>query len=104
MDEALQLAQMAKARSPESASVADTLGWVLSKKGLNASAVEEFKSAVARQPTNATFHYHLGMAYVKNADYRLGRDALETALKLGPDAAQAAQVRAVLATLSNTGT
>lgn len=103
MDEALQLAQMAKARSPESASVADTLGWVYLKKGLNAFAVEEFKSAVAIQPTNATYHYHLGMAYIKGADTRLGRQALQTALKLGPDAAQAAEARAMLATLPNTG-
>jgi tetratricopeptide (TPR) repeat protein len=71
LDEALQLATMAAAKSPQSAEYYDTLGWVYLKKGLNSPAVEQMKKAVAMdeasakangiQP-NTTYRQRLGMA------------------------------------------
>jgi tetratricopeptide (TPR) repeat protein len=84
LDQALQLAQSAKQRMPESADIDDTLGWVYYKKGLASLAVEPLESAIKRAPDNATILYHLGLTYASLGEKAKARDALERALKLDP--------------------
>ena len=47
LDRALDLAQDAKAALPDTATVADTLGWVLYKRGIPSAAISYLKEAVA---------------------------------------------------------
>ena len=62
--------------------VDDTLGWIYYKKGLNTQAIRALEASVQRQPMNASYHYHLGLAYINNKDTEKARKALEQALSL----------------------
>jgi len=97
LDTALQLAQTAKAVLPENAKVANTLGFVYYKKGLFPQAVTAFKESVDRSPADASKRYYLGLAYIKSNQPEEARRALEEALKLNPQFAQAADARQALA-------
>ena len=100
IDEALQLAQAAKSRLPDSGDVADTLGWLYFKKGLAARAIEELKPAVERNPANAGYRYHLGFVYAESGYLALAQETLQAAVKLNPKAPEAAEAQKVLARLA----
>jgi tetratricopeptide (TPR) repeat protein len=85
LDEALDLAQRATEQIPDYAEAWDTLGWVYIRKQLPLLAIAPFEKAVGRDPANATFHYHLGMALAGAGDEDKSRESLQTALKLQPD-------------------
>jgi tetratricopeptide (TPR) repeat protein len=99
LDEALRLAQTAKAALPESPFVTDTLGWIYYKKGLLPQAVTALKESVEKEPRVATFHYHLGLSQAKNGDAAQARESLQTALKLDPDSSLAAEAKRALGAL-----
>jgi tetratricopeptide (TPR) repeat protein len=84
LDRALDLAQDAKALLPDSANAADTLGWVLYKRGVPGAAIGYLKEAVANSdPKSAStnvIRYHLALAYEKNGDRALAVQTLEQAL------------------------
>ena len=96
LDEALRLAQSARAKLPQSADVADTLGWAFYKNGSTSQAVRTLEEAVQKSPRNAQINYHLGLAYAKHGDLTRARRVLEQALAMAPDAPEAAEARAVL--------
>ena len=85
LDEALDLAQRATEQIPEYAEAWDTLGWVFVRKQLPLLAILPFEKAVEKEPSNATFHYHLGMALAGAGDEDKSREALQTALTLQPN-------------------
>jgi tetratricopeptide (TPR) repeat protein len=82
LDVALQLAQGAKRRLPDNASIDDTLGWIYYKKNLPSLAIAALKQSVNRDPQNAETHYHLGMAYAKSGDKARAREHLQKALSI----------------------
>lgn len=96
LDVALQLAQTAKRKLPDSAEVNDTLGFIYYKKNLPALAVAPLQLSVQKDPNNPTFHYHLGIAYAKAGNASAARQALSRALALKPDFTGAADARASL--------
>jgi tetratricopeptide (TPR) repeat protein len=89
LDRALSLAQMAAAQAPDNPAVQDTLGWVFYKKALPDLALRPLEFSVAKEPGNPTFHYHLGLAQLKNGDITRGRQSLQSALKLRPNYTEA---------------
>lgn len=93
LDVALQLVQSAKAQLPDAAQVNDTLGWVYYKKDLAGPAITAFQAAVKAEPRDATFHYHLGLAYDKSKDLVKARAEYDQALKLKPNFPEAAAAR-----------
>jgi len=100
IDIALRLAQNAKEAAPQSATVSDTLAWILIHKQSYGTAIELLQNCVRDDPDNAAFSYHLGVAY-----YRAGRKSeaaksLQTALKLGSNFPNANDAKEMLATLS----
>jgi tetratricopeptide (TPR) repeat protein len=99
LDEALELAQAAKAELPKVAAVNDTLGWIYYKKQLSTFAVRALTDSVDLDPSNPVHHYHLGLAYAQAGDDAAARRALDQALKLESDFQGAADARRVLATL-----
>jgi tetratricopeptide (TPR) repeat protein len=99
LDIALQLAQTAKAQMPERPEVNDTLGWIYYKKGLANLAIGPLRESVETDPKNAGYHYHLGLAYLKNGDLVKARQSLQEALKLQPDFDGAADAKQALASL-----
>ena len=96
LDMALQLAQTAKSQLPERPEVNDTLGWIYHKKGLSAMAVTPLLQSIQKDPTNATYHYHLGMAYAGSGDRDKARASLEKALSLNGNFSGAAEARQTL--------
>ncbi len=84
MDRALDLAQEAKALLPESPNAADTLGWVLYKRGIPSAAVGYLREAEAgMDPADDTLgiiRHHLAMAYEANGESSKAIDSLERAL------------------------
>ncbi|MBV9340884.1 MAG: tetratricopeptide repeat protein [Acidobacteria bacterium] len=106
LDLALQLAQTARRALPRSANVADTLGWAFYQKGAYQSAIAMFQEAIRltaqnNEPDNATFHYHLGLAYAKAEKPVQARQHLERVLKLDPKYTDADSVRKQLAELKS---
>jgi tetratricopeptide (TPR) repeat protein len=84
LDRALDLAKEAKTQLPENASVADTLGWVLFKRGVPSAAISYLKEAEAgTDPNDASIgivRYHLALAYEANGDDAQAREALARSL------------------------
>jgi tetratricopeptide (TPR) repeat protein len=84
LDRALDLAQEAKAMMPESPNAADTLGWVLYRRGIHSAAVGYLREAIAGldedAPQLAMVHHHLAMAYEANDQKDMAIGALETSL------------------------
>ncbi|WP_255665393.1 tetratricopeptide repeat protein [Luteitalea sp. TBR-22] len=99
LDRALQLAQSAKAALPDEPEINDTLAVVYLKKQLPALAIPPLKVALERVPGNPAFHYHLGQAYAQTGNKDAARQALEQALRLQPDFADADAARQLLATV-----
>jgi predicted Zn-dependent protease len=89
LDEALRLAQSAATKLPENPEVSDTIGWIYYKKELPALAVPAFERSVEKSPDNASYHYHLALALASSGDNRRARAAVQEALKLKPDYAEA---------------
>jgi len=84
LDLALDLAKGVTEQIPDYAEGWDTLGWVYQQKQLPHLAVVPFEKAVARDASNATFRYHLGMALAGAGDVERARESLQMALKLQP--------------------
>ena len=82
INDALRLAREAQAGLPEDPHVADTLGWILVKSGSSSEAVAYLKICSSKDPSNAVYHYHLGMAYFQANELRKAQDELEAALRL----------------------
>ena len=99
LDLALQMAQAATRRLPNNPAIQDTLGWIYYKKGLAALAIAPFQKSIELDPKNPIFHFHLGLAHLKNGDSPKARIALRDALALAPDFAGAAEAKQVLASL-----
>lgn len=82
LDLALELAQTARRKLPDSAEVADTLGWVYVKKDLPTLAIPRLEEAVSKSPGTALLQYHLGVALIKAGQKIKGRQVIERALNL----------------------
>ncbi|HEY3809404.1 MAG TPA: XrtA/PEP-CTERM system TPR-repeat protein PrsT, partial [Steroidobacteraceae bacterium] len=62
---ALAIAQRAYQLAPNAASVDDTLGWVLTRNGRPADAVDYLRRAAKRDPSDPDVEYHLAYALTK---------------------------------------
>jgi len=89
LDVALDLAERTTEQIPDYAEAWDTLGWVYQRKQLPVLAIVPFERAVSKDPGNATFHYHLGMALAGAGDVAKAKESLAMALKLQPTFADA---------------
>ena len=96
LDEALKLATVAteQLKRPEAD---DTLGWVYYRKGLAQHAITAFERAVSKAPDNPVYHYHLGLAQLKDGNDAEGRAALKRALAIKSDFSGADEARKALA-------
>ena len=84
LDLALEFARKARATLPDEPHIADTLGWILYRRGLYSAAIEHLRDSASKMGDDAQVRYHLGMAYLRNGENEKARVELEAALKLGP--------------------
>ncbi len=75
VDVAFAMAQTARRQLPDNPNSADTLGWAFYHKHVYTSAISLFKEAVKKEPENALFNYHLGLAYAKSGQASAGAAA-----------------------------
>lgn len=101
MDDALRFAQAAARQAPDNADFADTLGWVYLKRGQVGSAIPVFENLVQRQPSNAGFRYHLGLAQMEKGDREAAGRSLRAALDSGPSESERKQIQAALDRVSS---
>jgi Tfp pilus assembly protein PilF len=94
---ALSLAQTARRNMPEVPNTADTLGWAYYRGGSFNLAAPMFEEAVKREPGNATYHYHLGLAYQKMNDGARAKAELQKAISVDPKSAVAEEARRAVA-------
>ena len=85
VDVAFAMAQTARRQLPDNPSCADTLGWAFYHKGVYTSAINLFKEALKKQPDNALYNYHLGLAYAKNGQAALAQQQLDRVMKIKPN-------------------
>jgi tetratricopeptide (TPR) repeat protein len=85
LDRALDLAQEAKAILPDNPNAADTLGWVLYKKGLASAAIGYLREAAngftSQDSQLALIRHHLALAYEANGEPDKARETLEKAIR-----------------------
>ena len=101
LDVALQLAQTAKSQLPNVAQINDTLGWIYYKKDMKPQAVTYLEEATKQEPANATIHYRLGLAYLKQGNRRAAKLSILEALKLDPNFSGADDAKKTLATIKS---
>jgi tetratricopeptide (TPR) repeat protein len=99
LDTALRLAQTARSQLPDQPDVNDTLGWIYTKKGLPELAIPVLLASIEKDPNNAAYHFHLGVAYSKRGNREKARTSLERAIKLGGDSAEGRDAKRLLAAL-----
>jgi tetratricopeptide (TPR) repeat protein len=95
---ALDLAQEAKRKLPNSPQVSDTLGWAYYKRGLADQAIAHIRRCVEAIPSNAECQYHLGMAYIAAGNPRAAEKHLRLALK-DPGVAWSARAQEALSSI-----
>jgi tetratricopeptide (TPR) repeat protein len=96
LDDALSKAQKAKQLMPNLAEVSDTLGWIYVKKQQSDAAIDILKDLVTRVPKNATFRFHLAMAFNEKGDRPKAIQELQEALKNNPTKEEKAKIQEAL--------
>ena len=97
VDVAFAMAQTARRQLPDNPNSADTLGWAFYHKHVYTSAIGLFKEAVKKEPDNALFNYHLGLAYAKSGQAALARQQLDRVVKLKPNFPDVDELRKAVA-------
>ena len=84
LDVAMQLAKRAQKRLPTSPEVNDTVGYIFFKLGFSKLAISALELSTAEDSRNATYQYHLGLAFASGGDRARAVKSLERALALNP--------------------
>ena len=79
LDKAYELAQKARTLEPSDGSIADTLGWVLYKRGDYQQALPLLRESAEKIPDDPAVQFHLGMANYMMGQTDAARSALEQA-------------------------
>ena len=99
LEQAQRLARAAAEVLPNAPEVLDTLGWVYYKSDLAALAIAPLVRCVEKEPKNASYRYHLGLAYLKSGDAVRGRESLVRALALDREPRWANDARRAIAAI-----
>jgi tetratricopeptide (TPR) repeat protein len=99
LDKALTLAQSAQRKAPSNPGIADTVGWVYVKKGLNDSAIQIFNGLVKKYPDEPAFRYHLGVALLQKGEPAEAKAEFEISLSKNPPKDIAEKIKQILSKL-----
>ena len=96
LEKALELAEMARAEAPDNPDIADTLGWILYKRGTYERALGLVKEAAAARPDNAEIHFHVGFVHYRLGEFQDTAEAFSRALELDPNFPLAEEAQTIL--------
>ena len=82
-DKAQELARKACDLQPGDPSSADTLGWILYRKGDYQQALTLLRESAAKLPTEPEVQYHLGMTYYMLGQAEAAKAAFQAAMAVG---------------------
>jgi tetratricopeptide (TPR) repeat protein len=85
--EAYNLAKQAREAAPDDSNTADTLGWILYRRGDYQGALELLQECARKSPDNLVAQFHLGMIHSRLGEEGPAREAFQRALA-GPAGAQ----------------
>jgi len=97
LDMALGYAQRALRHAPNDLGISDTLGLIYIRKKLTGQALQVLRDLVNRDPSNPSFHMHLGMALYDAGEKQQAKKELETALRHKPSATEQAKIKDLVA-------
>lgn len=99
LDRALTLAQTAQRKDPNNPGIADTVGWVYVKKGLNDSAIQILDDLVKKYPDEPAFRYHLGVALLQKGEAAEAKAEFVISLSKNPPKDIADKIKQILSKL-----
>jgi tetratricopeptide (TPR) repeat protein len=85
LDKAYDLAQKAREAVPNEPSIADTLGWILFKKGDYGNALRLLQESAGKLPDQPEIQFHVGMAHYMLGEEEPARIALQKAADASAD-------------------
>src|SRR5215813_486 len=85
LDRAYDLAQKAREAVPNEPSIADTLGWIMFKKGDYGNALRLLQESAGKLPDQPEVQFHLGMAHYMLGEEESARVALQKAAESSAD-------------------
>jgi tetratricopeptide (TPR) repeat protein len=85
VDKGYELAKKAKEAAPNEPHIADTLGWILFKKGDYGEALPALQESAAKLPDSPEVQYHVGMAHYMLGEEEPARIALKKAVDASVD-------------------
>jgi tetratricopeptide (TPR) repeat protein len=97
LDIALGYAQRALRHSPNDLGITDTLGLIYLRKKLTGQALQVLRDLVNRDPSNPSFHMHLGMALYDAGEKLQAKKELEIALRHKPSPTEQAKIKDLVA-------
>ena len=103
LDKAYETAQKAREQLPEEPHTADTLGWILYKKGQYARGLNLLEESAAGLPNEPDVQYHLGMTRYMMDLEEPARQAFARTLELNKDMPAAPDIRRRLGVLAIDG-
>ncbi len=96
LEKALELAEVARAEAQDNPDIADTLGWILYKRGSYERALGLLAEAAAGRPDNAEILYHLGFAHYRQGEFQECAEAFNKAMELDPASPLAEEAGTIL--------
>jgi tetratricopeptide (TPR) repeat protein len=100
LDKAYDLARRARDAAPADPHAADTLGWIMFKKGDYRNALTLLQESAAKLADEPDIQYHLSMVHYMLGDEDASRTALQQALQTSSDFPQRGEARQRLAILT----
>lgn len=100
LDKAYQMAEKARQLLPDDPSAADTLGWILFRRGEYERALGILEESAAKLSNDPEIQYHLGMAHYMLVEEEPARQALELAVQSSKDFAAKEEARRRMKVLS----
>lgn len=99
LDKALEYAKRARESFSDSVQAADTLGWVLFKRGEYHNALTLIQEAAEKEPSEHGIQFHLGMTHYMLGEEVPARLALQQAVSLAPESPDKEEAKRRLAVL-----
>jgi tetratricopeptide (TPR) repeat protein len=99
LDKAYELARKARNLEPDDESIADTLGWIVYKRGDYEQALKLLQQSAGKLPDEPEVQFHLGMTNYMMGRADAARSAFEQALRAEDDFPEKAEAQNRLALL-----